>query len=54
VILPKFWYIVTNVSEKIAEDTSRRFFQNSGTLLQTFQKKMLKVQAGDPSKSSGT
>jgi uncharacterized protein YggT (Ycf19 family) len=49
-ILPKFWYIFTKVSKEIAEDTSRIFFQNSGSLLQMFQSKMLKIQAGDPSK----
>jgi hypothetical protein len=30
-ILPKFWYIVTNVSKENAEDAGSRFFQNSGT-----------------------
>ena len=43
----KFWYIVTNVSEESAEDTGRWFFQNSGTLLQMFRRKLLKIQAGD-------
>jgi hypothetical protein len=30
-ILPKFWYIATNVSKENAEDAGSRFFQNSGT-----------------------
>jgi hypothetical protein len=36
--------------KEIAKDAGRRFFQNSGILLQMFQRKMLKNQAADSSK----
>ena len=49
-ILPQFWYIVTNVSKENAEYAGSRLFQNSGTLLQNFQRKILKMKAADSSK----
>jgi len=38
-----FWYFITNVLKKNAEDAGCRFFQNSGMILQKFQSKMLKM-----------
>jgi len=39
-----FWYFATNVLKTNVEDPGSRFFQNSGTLLQKFQRKLLKMQ----------
>jgi len=49
-ILSNFWYIATKVSKENAEDEGSGFFQNSGTFLQMFRRKMLKIQAADSSK----
>jgi DNA-binding transcriptional regulator PaaX len=45
-----FWYFATSVLKKNVEDAGCRFFQTSGTLLQKFQRKMLKMKAADSSK----
>jgi uncharacterized protein YggT (Ycf19 family) len=45
-----FWYFSTSVLKKNVEDAGCRFFQTSGTLLQMFQRKMLKIKAADFSK----
>jgi hypothetical protein len=42
-ILPKFCYIATKLSKENDENADSRFFQNSGTFLRFFRRKLLKI-----------